>query len=187
MLDYSDLRKGVQIVLEGEPCEILEARPMKKARGQATLQTKIKNLISGNVLSRNFQPNESFEEAEVLNLKAKFSYSHRGRYFFSEKDNPSKRFDLADRQIGEAAKFLKPDQIVEGLIFKGKIINISLPIKVQLKVIEAPPTIKGERAQAGTKQVTLETGAKINVPPFIENEDIIEINTQTGEYVRRVE
>ena len=187
MLNYSDLKKGVKIVLEGEPYEILEARPMKKARRQAVLQTKIKNLISGSVFSRNFQPDDSFEEAKILKFEAKFLYSHKERYFFSERDNPSKRFDLEFKQIGEAAKFLKPDQIVEGFIFKEKVINISLPIKVQLKVIEAPPSLRAGRAEAGYKQVTLETGTPINTPLFIEEGDVIEINTETGEYVRRVE
>jgi len=187
MLNYSDIKKDTQIVIDDEPYEILEARPMKKARGQATLQTRIRNLITGNVLSKNFQPGETFEEADISKMEAKHLYSHRSRYFFSEIDNPSKRFDLTAEQIGIAAKFLKPEQIVEGLIFRGKIINISLPIKVQLKVITAPPSIKGERAQAGTKQVILETGAKINVPTFIKKGDTIEVNTETGEYVRRIE
>ncbi|MBZ9569923.1 elongation factor P [Patescibacteria group bacterium] len=187
MLTYSDLKKGTKIILDGQPYEILEARPMKKARRQAILQTRIRDLISGSVFSRNFQPGDTFETAEVLKFKAKLLYSHKNRYFFSEKDNPAKRFDLGSEQIGEGVKFLKSNQIVEGLIFKGKIINISLPIKVQLKVIEAPPAIKGERAQPGTKQATLETGAKINVPIFIEEGNTIEINTETGEYVRRIE
>lgn len=187
MLGYGDIKRGTQLVIDGEPYEILEARPLKKARGRAILQTKIKNLITGNLLSRNFQPGENFEAAEISKFKAKFLYSHQNHYFFSEKDDPSKRFNLTAEQIGTAAKFLKPNQIVEGLIFKEKVINVSLPIKVQLKVITAPPSIKGERAQAGTKQVTLETGAKINVPPFIEKGDIIEVNTETGEYVRRIE
>lgn len=187
MLDYSDIERGTQLIIDDEPYEILEARPMKKARGQAVLQTKIKNLITGNTLSRNIQQGESFEAAEISKFEAKFLYSRRGHYFFSEKDNPSKRFDLTAEQIGIAGKFLKPNQTVEGLIFKERVINVSLPIKVQLKVIIAPPTIKGERAQAGTKQIILETGAKINVPPFIKKGDIIEVNTETNEYVRRIE
>lgn len=187
MLSHSDLKKGKKIIIDGQPYEILEARPMKKARRQAILQTKIKNLISGSVFSRNFQPDDSFEEAELLKFEAKFLYSHQDRYFFSERNNPSKRFDLDSKQIGESVKFLKPNQIAEGLIFKEKVINISLPTKVQLKVIAAPPGIKGERAEAGTKQVTMETGAKTNVPLFIEEGNIVEVNTETGQYVRRVE
>jgi len=124
---------------------------------------------------------------QLSKFKAKFLYSHQDKFFFCEEANPSHRFDLAESQIGLGSRFLKPGQILEGIIFNKKVINISLPIKVQLKVIEAPPGVKGERAQAGTKIVTLETGAIVNVPLFIEAGDIIEINTQTGEYVRRVE
>jgi elongation factor P len=187
MLDYSNLKKGVQIIIEGEPYEIIEARPLKMAQRRVVLQTKLRNLISGNLISRNFQQGETFEEAEISKFEAKFLYSHRGRFFFCQKDNPSKRFDLTLETIGESSKFLKPGQIVEGLLFEEKVINVSLPIKVQLKVIEAPPGVKGERAQPGTKLVTLETGAQISAPLFIEQGDIIEVNTETGEYVRRVE
>lgn len=187
MISYANLKKGVQIIIEGEPYEVLEARPIKMAQRRAVIQTKIKNLITGNVFSRNFQQGENFETAEILKLEVKFLYSHRDSYFFSEKDDPSKRFDLTSDKIGESSKFLKPDQIVQGLLFEGKIINISLPIKIQLKVVQAPPGVKGERAQAGTKLITLETGAQIAVPLFIEQGDTIEINTEKGEYTRRVE
>lgn len=187
MITYSDLRKGVRIILEGEPYEIIEARPLKMAQRRVVLQTKMRNLITGNLFSRNFQQGETFEEAKLSKFEAKFLYSHRNRYFFSEKNNPLKRFDFDASQIGEQANFLKPGQIVEGIIFQGKVINISLPIKINLKVIEAPPGFKGDRAQAGTKTIILETGAKINVPLFIKEGDIIEVNTQTGEYVRRIE
>ena len=187
MIDYSDLKKGVQVIIEGEPYEIIEARPLKMAQRRVVLQTKLRNLITGNLLIQNFQQGDAFEEAEISKFEAKFLYSHRGRHFFCQKDNPSKRFDLNLEQIGEGSKFLKPGQIVQGMIFEEKVINVSLPIKVQLKVIEAPPGVKGERAQPGTKSVTLETGAQINAPLFIEVGDTIEINTETGEYVRRIE
>jgi len=199
MLNYSDLKKGVQIIIDGEPYEIIEARPLKMAQRRVVLQTKLRNLITGNLLMQSFQQDDAFEEAEISKFEAKFLYSHpdrkssisngasHDRYFFCEKDNPSKRFDLALEQIGEGSKFLKPGQVVQGMIFEEKVINVSLPIKVQLKVIEAPPGVKGERAQPGTKLVTLETGAQINAPLFIEVEDTIEINTETGEYVRRIE
>ena len=187
MLTHTDLRKGVRIILDGEPYEVLESQPMKKAQRRVVIQTKIKNLINGNVLSQNFHQGDSFEEAELLKFKAKFLYFHRGRYFFCEENNPSNRFDLGEEQIGPGSKFLKPNQIVEEITFNKKVISISLPIKIQLKVTEAPPGFRGERAQPGNKIVTLETGAKINVPLFVEQGDIIEVNTETGEYVRRVD
>ena len=187
MLTHNDLKKGIKIILDGQPYEILEARPLKMAQRRVVIQTKTRNLITGNLFDRNFHQGDTFEEAELSKFEVKFLYSHCEQYFFSEKANPAKRFNLGQEIIGETAKFLKPNQIVEGIQFEGKIINISLPIKVQLKVIESPPGVKGERAQAGTKPATLETGVKINVPLFIEEGDIIEVNTETGEYVRRIE
>jgi elongation factor P len=187
MLSHNDLKKGVQFISEGEPYEVLESSFVFKGRGSSVVQTKIKDLLTGNVLSRTFHPGEEFEEAEIQKIKVKFLYSRRDKFFFCEEHNPSKRFDLAKEVIEESVIFLKPNEIVEGVQFQGKIINISLPIKVQLKVIEAPPGVKGDRAQGGTKTVTLETGAQINVPLFVETGDVIEVNTEKGEYVRRVE
>jgi len=173
--------------LDGEPYEILETQPMKKAQRRVVIQSKIKNLITANVLSRNFHQGDVFEEAEVVKIDVKFLYSHREKYVFCETANPSMRFELTESQIGEQSRFLKPNQILEGVIFNEKVINVFLPIKIQLKVIEAPPGFQGERAQPGTKTVTLETNAKINAPLFIKEGDIIEVNTESGEYVRRVE
>jgi len=187
MLSHTELKKGVRFILNGQPYEVVESSFLFKGRGSSTVQAKIRNLITGNVSSRTFHAGEEFEEAEISKIEAKFIYTHRGKYCFSEKDNPSHRFELTQEQIGPQAKFLKPGETVEALEFEGKIINIILPIKIKLKVIEAPPGLKGDRAQAGTKQVTLETGAKINTPLFIEKGDIVEVNTETGEYVRRVE
>ena len=187
MFTHTDLKRGVRFILDNEPYEVLDSSFVFKGRGSSIVQTKIKNLITGNVLSRTFHPGENFEEAEIEKIKVKFIYSHQDRFFFSKEADVSFRFDLAKEAIGESSIFLKPNQIVEGMQFKDKIINISLPIKVHLKVKEAPPGVKGDRAQGGTKTVILETGAKINVPLFIEEGDIIEVNTQTSEYVRRIE
>jgi len=187
MLDYNELRKGNQIIIDGEPYEVLEAMPLKKAQRRVIIQSKIKNLINGNMFSRNFHQGDVFEEADLVKFAVKFIYAHRERYFFSNVDDPSNRFDLGEEQIGPAAKYLKQGQEVEAIKFQDKIITINLPIKVQLKVKETPPGVKGERAQPGTKIATLETGATINVPLFINEGDIIEINTETNEYAKRVE
>ena len=107
MLTHTDLRKGVRIILDGEPYEVLESQPMKKAQRRVVIQTKIKNLINGNVLSQNFHQGDVFEEAELLKFKAKFLYFHRGRYFFCEENNPSNRFDLGEEQIGPGKQIFK--------------------------------------------------------------------------------
>ncbi len=187
IIPYSELKKGVQIILNNQPHEIIEASSMFKARGHSVLQTKLKNLITGEVVSKTFHPSDSFEETEITKITAKFIYAHRNKFIFSKKDNPSERFELSKGQIGSVIRFLKPDQVVVGIIFKDKVINISLPIKIQLKVKQAPPGIKGDRSQAGNKIVVLETGTEINVPLFIKEGDIIEINTEKNEYVRRIE
>jgi len=187
MLSHNDLKRGIRFILNKEPYEVLESSFTYKARGSSTVQTRIKNLVTSNIVSKTFHPGDQFEEADISKTQTKFVYEHRGQFFFSEIDNPQKRFDLTKKQIGEQVKFLKPNLIVEKIVFQDKVINISLPIKIRLKIKEAPPGIKGDRAQGGTKTATLETGAQINVPLFVKQGDIIEINTETEEYVKRIE
>jgi len=187
MLSHTDLKRGIRFIFDGQPYEVLESSFVFKGRGSSVVQTRIKNLITGNVISKTLHPGEEFEEVEIEKIKVKFLYSSREKFFFSKEKDPSFRFDLSKEVIGDAAAFLKPNEFVDGVQFQEKIINIILPIKVQLKVTEAPPGIKGDRAQGGTKTVTLETGANVDTPLFIEQGDVIEINTETGEYVRRVD
>jgi len=187
MLSYFDLRKGTKFILDGQPYEVLDFKQVGKAQDVVVARTKIRNLITGEVLEKTFHQSDTFEEAELEKVEVKFLYSHRGKFGFCEANNPRNRFELTEKQIGESAKFLKPQQILTGIKFEGKFINVVLPIKVQLKVIETPPGVKGDRAQAGTKVAVLETGAKVNVPLFVEVGDIIEVNTETGEYVRRIQ
>lgn len=186
MISFSELEKGSRIVIDKIPYEIVEAVHVVKGRGQSVLQTKIKNLITSNSLSRTFRPSESFEEAEISKMKACFIYSNRGQFFFHEDGKPANRFSLSEEKIGTTGKFLKEGETVEAILFNDEIINISPSIKISLKVIEAPPGVKGDRAQAGTKVVKLESGVEITAPLFIKEGDVIEINSETGEYVRRI-
>ena len=186
MLSYSQLEKGARIIINKDPYEIVKAAPMFKGRGQSVLSAELKNLRTGNVISKTFHASDSFEEADIDKMKAKFIYNNRGEYFFSENEDKSKRFSLKEEQIGDNKNFLKPDQEVEALLFNGSVVNIFLPVKVNLKVEMAPPSLKGE-SSSGNKLATLETGFKVNVPSFVETGDVLEINTETGEYSRRVE
>lgn len=187
MLSHTELKKGVQIVFEGSPYEIFESSSMFKGRGSSVTQTRMRNLENGNILQRTFHAGEEVEEAEIQRFKARFIYANKRKFVFSYMDDSSKRFELTEEQIGEVHHFLKENEVVEGLVFKDEVINVSLPVKTQLKVTEAPPGVKGDRAQGGTKTVTLETGAIINVPLFIDTGDIVEVNTETGEYTRRIQ
>lgn len=183
MLTHNDLKKGTTFIMENQPFQVLEYFPIKKAQGRAIIQTRLKNLINGSIVERNFHQGDSFQEAEIEVKEIKFLYCHRDKYFFSES---SKRFELPKEKLGNSYKFLKPNQELEGVYFKDQIINISLPIKVQLKVVQAPPGVLGDSSQGATKSVVLESGAEINTPLFIKEGDIIEVNTETEEYTRRV-
>lgn len=186
MLTHTDLKSGVRFILDNEPYEILESSQMKMAQRRPVMQTKIKNLLNGNVYERNFQQGDVFEEAELEKVNVKYIYNSKGNFFFCYESDPSKRFSLTEKQIGAGSRFLKPNEIMDGIVFDEKIINVAVPIKVQLKVKEATPGVKGDSAQGGTKVVLLESGAEIQVPLFIEEGDVLEINTEEGTYVKRV-
>ena len=185
MLTHTDLRKGAQFIYLDEPWEVLDSTLNKVAQRRPVMQTKIKNLITGAVQEKNFQQGDIFQDADLEKVNLKFLYANRGQYFFCKEKNPADRLFFTEDQVGVSAKFLNPNTIVTGIVFNEKIINIIAPIKMQIKVKEAPPGVKGDRAQGGTKEVVLESGATIQVPLFIEEGDMIEVNTELGEYVKR--
>jgi elongation factor P len=187
MLGYNDLRKGVVFDIDGAPYEVVEYAFVRMQQRKAVAQVKMKNLITGKVLSRNFHQSESFEEADMQRAPIMFLYQNRGEYWFHEKGNPAKRFSLSAETVGENGHFLKANTEVSAISFNGKIINVELPIKVDLVVKETPPGECGNTAQGAMKVAELETGAKINVPLFVNTGDVIRVNTTTGEYAERVE
>jgi len=172
--------------MDGMPYEVIETHFLRMQQRKAVVQTKIRNLITGKLLDRNFQASDNFEEAEITKKNAMFIYESRGEYWFHEEGNPKARFSLSEELVGDQGQFLKPNTKVMTLTFQDKVIKVEIPIKMEFKVTEAPPSIKGNTAQGGTKQVTIEGGAKVNVPLFINEGEMIRINTQTGEYVERV-
>jgi elongation factor P len=186
MLSYTELKKGVLFVYEGHPYEVIESGFLRMQQRKAVVQTKIKNLITGKVLDRNWQASDEFEEAEVERAYAEFIYATKQEYWFHKKGDPKARFSLTAEQIGEQAKFLKPKTEVTTFVFNDKIIKVLMPIKMDFTVTEAPPSIKGNTAQGGNKSVEIEGGARISAPLFINTGDVIRINTETGEYVERV-
>ena len=187
MLNYNDLRPGVIFILDGDPYQVLEFGLLKMQQRKPVAQTKVKNLINGKIVERTFHQNETFQEAEIKKEKIKFIYSHRDKFIFCHENNSGKRFELSAEKIGDNDRFLKPNAALESMLFEGEIIGLSLPVKMDFKVTEAPPHIKGATASGGNKVITIETGAKINTPMFVEQGDIIRINTQTGKYSERIE
>ena len=186
MLDYSEIVLRKYIVLDGEPWEVIDSHVFRKQQRKPVNATKLKNLITGKVTEQSFHVSEKVEEAEIESRDVKFLYENRGEYWFCEANDPSKRFKIEESFIGPQAKFLKKDSIVQALSFNEKVIGMKIPIKIELKVVEAHPAVKGNTAQGGTKVVKLETGAEIQVPMFIKEGEIVRINSETGEYAERV-
>ncbi|MBI1974938.1 MAG: elongation factor P [Parcubacteria group bacterium] len=187
MLTINDLEVGTVFILDGAPHEVMIAKHSHMGRGGSVLETKLRNLKTGTVAQRNFKQADVFEEADVEKAKTLFLYQHRGEFWFSDPSNPKERFKLPEALIGESARFLKPNTHVETLKFENEILAVKLPIKIDLTVIEAPPGIRGDTAQGGSKIVKLESGAELSVPLFINEDDVVRVNTETGEYVERVE
>ncbi len=186
-LGVNELKPKTFLIYEGQPYVVLETHHLKMQQRRPTVQVKMRNVINGKILERNFAQSDVFEEADIKRRKVKFLYNHREQYWFSYEKEPSKRFLLTEELIGEATKFLKPNTVLDAIEYNGNIVNIELPIKMEFRVVEAPPAIRGDTAQGGVKQVKIETGAYLNVPLFINQDDIVRINTETGEYVERVE
>lgn len=186
-LGVNELKSKVFFLYEGQPFVVLETHHLKMQQRRPTVQVKMRNLMNGKILERNFAQSDVFDEADVQRQQVKFLYAHRNQYWFSYENDPSKRFELSEELLGNAVKFLKPNTILEAIIFEGKVITAELPVKMEFKIVEAPPSIRGDTAQGGVKQAKIETGAYINVPLFIEEDDIVRVNTETGEYVERAE
>ena len=187
MLTYNDLRAGTIFILDNEPYEVLEFEFLRMQQRKPVAKTKVKNLVNGKVLEKTFHYGDTFEEAAIEKQAVKFLYHHRGEYWFSAPDDPKNRFTLKEEIIGAPAQFLKANIEAAAIRFNNAIIGMDVPIKIDLAVKDAPPSIRGNPAQGGTKSVTLETGATINAPLFVNAGDVIRVNTQTGEYVERVE
>ena len=187
MLTYNDLKKGTLFELDEQPYEVLEYEFLRMQQRKPVAKTKIKNLISGKIVERNFHQNETFKEVEIEKDEVKFLYQNRGEFWFCAKDNPAKRFSLKEDVVGIQGKFLANNTLVTLQKFHELVIGLLMPIKMDLKVKETPPGFKGDTAQGGTKPATLETGAVVSVPLFVNEGDIVRVNTQTGEYVERME
>ncbi len=186
VLSYNEIVQKKVITMDGQPFEVLSSHVFRMQQRKPVNQTKLRNLKSGKVTEYSFHQNETVKEADLEYEDITYLYHNRGEYWFSEKGNPRNRFKLEEVVLGEGAKFLKENSDVEAMRYEGEVISIKLPIKMDLKVTDAPPAVKGNTAQGGTKIVTLETGATLNVPMFINEGDILRINTDTGEYVERV-
>ena len=187
MLEYSEILPGKVILVDGEPYVVLDAHVFRKQMRKPVNQTKLRHLITGKITELAFHQNEKANEADLSVKEVKFLYQNKGEYWFCSPQNPGDRFALSEDVVGSAGQFIKINSIVEAQVFNEKIIAIRVPIKVELLVKDAPPAVRGNTAQGGSKQIELETGATINAPLFINEGDLVRINTETGQYVERVD
>lgn len=187
MVSYTELKKGMIILWNKEPYEVVETSFVRMQQRKAVVQSKLKQLRTGKVIDKTWQASDSIEKPDFAKKEILFIYSRRGEYWFQEPENPKNRIMVPADVIGNAAKFLKPQTAVTAYTLKGGIIKIILPIKMEFEVTEAPPAVKGNTAQGGDKSVMIEGGVKITAPLFINQGDIIRVNTETGTYVERVE
>ncbi|MDP2944370.1 MAG: elongation factor P [bacterium] len=184
MLNFNEIKTGRIIKVNNEPFIIIKTNHHKMGRGGAVLKIKCRNLINGNILERTYQGTEKAEGAETETKKANFMYKDKEEAYFM--DNGSyEQFNLPLEEIGGSVQFLKEGVDVDVLYFENRPVSISLPIKMDFKVTSAPPSVKGNSAGNVNKQVEIETGALVGVPLFINEGDMIRINTDTGEYVER--
>ena len=159
---------------------------MNNVMGKPVNQTKLRNIITGRVIEISFHQNESANEADIDTMRATYLYTNRGQSWFTESGKPSNRFFFPEETVHDKVQWLVQNDSVEILVYKDKPVTVSIPVKVDLKVKEAPPAVKGDTATGGSKQVVLESGATVLTPLFINPGDVLRINTETGDYVERV-
>ena len=173
--------------MDEDPFLVLTSNIAKKDRAKASNNVKMKNLRTGGVVDKTFHQADVLDEAFIEKKDVKFLYSNRGEYFFCPPESPKDRFSFTEDIVGDAAKFMKENSLVEALVFNDDIMSITVPVKVELKVTESAPAVKGNTSSNALKQVVVETGATVMVPMFINEGDVISVNTESGLYTERME
>lgn len=189
-LDYDEIKPRKFILVDGQPFEILESHVARTQKRKPQNQVRMRNLLNGKVLPGTFHASDTAEEADISKREALFLFANKGEYWFCDPNDRAKRFQISTDVIGDAAKYLKENTLVDTKIFEyddeEQVIGVTLPIKMNFIVKDAPPSMKGNTAAGGGKLVTIETGAQITTPLFIEAGEVIVVNTDTGEYVERL-
>ncbi len=189
-LEYSEIREKKVIIHDDEPCEVVESHVARTQQRKPQNQVKLKSLISGKVFPATYHVSDKADEADIERRDVKFLYHNRDEYWFCDPTDPKNRFKLDGSLLGNTVKFLKENEIVTSLVWTNeddeeRTIGLKLPIKMEFKVKEAPPAVRGDTSKSGNKLITLENGATLSTPMFINEGDTIRVNTETGEYVER--
>ena len=185
MISAGDFRNGITIELEGNIYQIIEFQHVKPGKGAAFVRTKLKNIKSGGVVEKTFRPTEKCPQARIDRKDYQYLYADGDLFYFMNVEN-YEQIALNEETIGDALKFVKENEMVKILSYEGEVFGIEPPLFVELEITETEPGFAGNTAQGATKPATVETGAQVNVPLFINQGEKIKIDTRTGEYLGRV-
>ncbi|MEE4352640.1 MAG: elongation factor P [Desulfatiglans sp.] len=185
LYNASDLRKGLKIQIDNEPYAITEFQFSKPGKGQSLYRCRLKNMITGMTMDRTYRSGDTFEPAVMEERRTQFLYSQENEYCFMDTETYEQSF-LTAEQVGDAKNFLIDNLEIDILFFDNQAIGITLPNFVDMRVTKADPWAKGDSVAGDSKPITVETGYTLRVPPFIQENDRITIDTRTGEYVTRV-
>jgi len=185
MIDVHQLRKGTTFTLDGEIYKVIEFQHHKPGRGKAVIRTRIRNLRTGTTLDKNFISGDRVEDIRIDRVSAQYLYTDGVFYYFMNKET-FEQIPLSAAVLGDTVQYLVDNMSLNISAYDGEPIDIELPINVELKVVDAPVALAGDTATGATKQVTLESGLKVDVPLFVGEGDTIRVDTRTGEYVTRV-
>ncbi|EGG84020.1 elongation factor P [Lachnospiraceae bacterium 2_1_46FAA] len=185
MISAGDFRNGVTLEIEGNIYQILEFQHVKPGKGAAFVRTKLKNIISGGIVEKTFRPTEKFPKAHIERKDMQYLYSDGELYHFMDVETYD-QIALNEDTIGDALKFVKENEMVKICSHNGNVFAVEPPLFVELQITDTEPGFKGDTAQGATKPATVETGAVVYVPLFVEQGDVLKIDTRTGEYLSRV-
>ncbi|RME33338.1 MAG: elongation factor P [Gammaproteobacteria bacterium] len=180
----NQFKSGLKILLDGDPCAIIENEFVKPGKGQAFNRVKIRNLKTGRVIERTFKSGETVEAADVVETDMQYLYTDGEFWYFMNPEN-YEQIAASATAMGDAAKWLKGEEICTVTLWNGEPISVTPPNFVTLQITETDPGVRGDTASGGSKPATLETGAVVKVPLFIDNGEVIKVDTRTGEYVGR--
>jgi len=184
MYDMNDLRVGTFIQFNGEPYEVVDSSHMKMGRGKAVMRTKLRHLVTGNILENTFKANDRIEQADLTRSKAAFMYADEESLHFMDQTS-FEQFFISKKSLGDKTKFLKDGLLVDVMVIDGTPVTVQIPKKIEYAVKDAPPGVKGDTATNVFKTVTLENDLEIRAPLFINIKDRVIVNTDTGEYTER--
>ena len=184
MVSAGEFRNGMTVEIEGNVFQIVEFQHVKPGKGAAFVRTKLRNIISGGVIEKSFRPTERFENAHIDRVDMQYLYNDGEFYNFMDV-NTFEQIALTDEQVGDALKFVKENEMVKICSYKGNVFSIEPPLFVELVITDTEPGFKGDTATGATKPATVETGAVVYVPLFVNQDDKIRIDTRTGEYMAR--